>query len=155
MNKSLVLAALLLPFFGHGITKEARIKELKEAEYNKVLELQTLATQIRKVASQFYNHEEYDYFLEIAERKREQPEDLLRKSNMELHEKILNCLSQGKELHVNLPKELFYTDVAFDAYKSLFIESAIEKHLLMLLTEKLKKCFDEFVAIKKELKNLL
>lgn len=42
MHKSLALAALLLPFSGYGITKEARIKELKEAQYQKMLELRSI-----------------------------------------------------------------------------------------------------------------
>lgn len=42
MYKSLTLATLLLPIFGYGIDKEARIKELKRARYKKMTEISAL-----------------------------------------------------------------------------------------------------------------
>ena len=153
--KSLSLAALLLPFSGYGINKnEARIKELKEAEYNKALELQSLSVKIREIASQYYDHEEYNYFLDVAMRKTGKQEDELYNENLKLQDYLTNCLLQNKDVGFDLSKELFYKDAAFDAYKGLFVESAIEKCLLAIMTERLKKCWNELVQIKKELNNL-
>ena len=42
--KSLALVTLLMPFFCYGVTKnEARIQDLKEAQYQKALELKEIA----------------------------------------------------------------------------------------------------------------
>ncbi|MBS1986925.1 hypothetical protein JST99_03270 [Candidatus Dependentiae bacterium] len=155
MYKSLALAALLVPFSGYSAEKDVRINELKEAQYQKALELQQIAVRMRKIAAQCYDYQEYDNFLRVSVQQTNKSEEELKKYNTELENKLAHSLFDNKDFNVDLSKELFYKSLYFDAFKGLFIESAIEKYLLALMAEELKRCLDELLLIKKELKSLL
>ena len=164
--KSLSLAALLLPCFGYGITKEARINQLKETQFKTTFELKSIMEQIRSIAYGYYTSNEASTFLKAAiDVKAELPEnknisqDVLEKivsdqaeSLQSMLEKALFCMPGVDDSKIE--KRFLSADANFTPLDALYIEGAVEKACLALLQEKAQKCLQELLVINKELAQL-
>lgn len=175
MYKNIALLALLLPFFEYGITKEARINELKEAQYKKALELRALGKIISE--GDEYTHESLKVYHKLLEnsvtRKKEllDKDDCSRKLNSEeiyqmlmkeneiMARDLFYALMGKEKFKHSILKETYDRDHAADPYafnsaKFIEIRGRIEHYLMLLALEKYDICLQELLKINKELAGL-
>lgn len=165
MYRRIALTTLLLPFFGYGVTKEVRIKELKEAQFQKVSELKSLMQKIRTLAYEYYVSNELRTFLDVVvENQSKKPENKnvstqqLEKREEDkgdaLQELLRKALFGTSGVEQEIEKTLLQADATFTPFEGVYIEAAVEELLLSLLKERAKKHLKEVLAINKELKSL-
>jgi hypothetical protein len=174
MYKSLALAALLLPFSGYGVSKEARIKELKEAQYKKIMELQSLG-KIILACDEYKNaslQKYFDLLRDAVVRKEEEQhcgsEEL---STEDIEEMILEdnaiissdlaAVLQGKKREFNhsVLKETYDLEdadglYAFNSTKFIQISITLEQQIMLLVLEKYEICLQELLKTTQELTDL-
>lgn len=165
MYKSLALAALLVPFSGYSAEKDVRINELKEAQYQKALELKELAKELRTAGYESYISDEFDYvhrkivsiLSKMTVNKRKTEEEIinsLEEENGGLYDRLTASLIHGSDFNINITQSLVLESGDFDALKTIYIESAVQEFYLRLLAEKFKKCLGEMLHINQEIKKL-
>ena len=171
MYKNIALIALLLPLFGYGITKEARIKELKEAQYKKSVEIQDLVKRISD-ADEYIRScvSQYHTLVDIVVQKKKQANVSAKIEEQKIRleiEQSLQCLLDSLEkiflgkraFDLDLINELFdQNDVdAIDSFKSLSfmcMRGATERTILTGLVVRYQRCLQELLNINQELNNL-
>ncbi|MBS1986697.1 hypothetical protein JST99_02065 [Candidatus Dependentiae bacterium] len=151
MYRHIALIALLLPFFGYGVNKDSRIKELREAQFQKTLELKNICKQANDCAEFLISSGDY------YNCPKQSPES--EALNEIFLNKIRNTFTGLGSFDYDLTKELFDQNDAdsinsFDVLKGLYMRAATERQLLALLIARYQVILKELFKITQELASL-
>lgn len=178
--KSIALIAILLPVTVMSYCKsaEARIKELKDAQFKKELELSDLGEIITKkdqILNSFDDDSQYLLRLLINRKKAkiEEKNDgkkLSKEEEKQLAEELRNSVNEFLHVFGAAYKEhrnvadmitngMFHEDdikglKELESLKFFLIKSAFERSLIMKFIDKYKICLQELIKINQELANL-
>jgi hypothetical protein len=161
--KRIALMALLSPIFGYS-KNEARVSELKEAQYKKSIEIQEIAKRISEADEYIHSCAiNYDRLVDwIIQKKKSNG---IRIDKEKIRQELTSLLETCKEIFLgkrqfdlNLQYELFDKDDvdAIDSFKSLSfmcMHGVTERTILTSLVLRYQACLQELLNINQELKN--
>lgn len=174
--KSILLSALLLPIASYGRNTEVRIKELKEAQFQKGLELSNLGKMIaerdelirtgrKDLENIFPEFKKYRALaLEKNNKKLTEKEIAKVGENIQISlgkfvEQFDTAIKEKASMKQFLTQELFDQEnptstMAFESLRFIVIRTIFERMLLEILVGKHATCAEELIKINQELSDL-
>ncbi|MDR3549987.1 MAG: hypothetical protein P4L31_01110 [Candidatus Babeliales bacterium] len=152
--KNIALIVLLLPIASYSNSTESRIKELREAQFQKELEISNLTEVLIKRHKSLarYKSNTSDFL------------ELLRESNEQLKidaslDQLIEDFKEEFDNAIDI-KQLFSksflesdSEVSYESLRIWTLVVTVERRLIDKLTVKCETCVKELIKINKELKN--
>lgn len=169
MYKSLTLAALLVPFFGYGVSKETCVNELEQAYFNKSEELRGIAKKIykqcqqsREVVADYFScldHFINSYKKENPSMQEEEIRDLLLKENYRMFDEVQDAFEGKKKLTTSIVDALMYHadkdgNSDFNTSRFFEIDAVASSYYVFMLLKKYEVCLKELLAMNDQLREL-
>lgn len=168
--KSMILITLLLPAFCYSQTKEDRIKELEDRQFEKVLEIRKMGKKIT-LSHEFIDHlrdnvhRQIAYACHRASKSSDADEEQIKENILKRGNVLANHLDEalwGKgAFDYDLTQELFSNELDglneiddFETFKFFNLQAAIERLLLKHFVSSYQERLDELCAIGQELATL-
>ncbi len=169
--KNIMLAAFLLPvtITSYGQSVETRIQKLKEAQFQKELELSEIGEMIDKKCDLLtsYKSNAFYYWKHLQEKKINELQEKNKLSKEDCEKAIAGleilfeeCLKNigtafdaAKDIKRLIQNELFDTN-GFENLRLALLRVVFEQHLIEKLIVKYEACIQELIIINKELISL-